>query len=392
MRLLSRVIIGFIICVFIVQDAVHAQSAIDDQEDNSPNLLDRIDLSEVEAYWQDMRHDYQDYLPEIDRLTVKDLVTNNQSLSIKEVLRTFLNIIGYEVIANGRLLGQLIVLTIISALLRNIQSAFQTETVNSIASFVLMLVLTTLAIQSFTAISELVIQTIGQMHSFIIALLPLQLSLLASVGGIVSVAFFHPIIISFLHITVFLTEKVILSLIFFSLILHLVSSMNKAFQLTKLADLLRQVGLGLLTVCLTVFLTVLSAQGAVTAIQDGLAIKTTKFVSNNFIPVVGRMFSDATDTIFAATHVLKNGIGIFGLVTLLLMISWPIIKVGIVGLAYKLAAAILQPIGESQLVKCLTIISKHIFYLLACLFVVSFMFMMTIVILLVASNITLMIR
>src|SRR5690625_7974475 len=105
------------------------------------------------------------------------------------------------------------------------------------------------------------------------------------------------------------------------MILHLIKKMKTNMQLTQLADLLRKFALRVLFICVTIFFTVLSTQGAVTAVQDGLAIKTTKFVTNNFVPVVGRMFSEATDTIFATTQVLKNGLGLFGFIFILIMVS-----------------------------------------------------------------------
>ncbi|WP_017472286.1 stage III sporulation protein AE [Amphibacillus jilinensis] len=393
MQVTNKVLYLVIILLFSVQSLSYAQSAdIPQVEDENIDLFDELNLSDFEAYWDEIRYEYQDYLPEVERMTVKDLINSNHSLSIKDWIVAFINMIGYEVIANGKLLGQLIVITIISALIKNIQTAFHSESISTVANFVLMLLLTTLALQSFSIVSQLITVTISQMHGFIIALLPLLLGLMATLGGIISISFFHPVIVTFLHLIVVLTDKVILKLIFFSFLLHLVSLLNKTFQLTKLADLFRQIALGMLMVSLTVFLTVLSVQGATTAIQDGLAIKTTKFVTNNFIPVVGRMFSEATDTIFAVTQVLKNGLGIFGLVTILLIVGIPIIKVAMIGFSYKMAAAILQPIGESQIVKCVSIIAEHIFYLLAVLLVVSFMFLMTIVMLLIASNLTLMIR
>jgi len=313
-------------------------------------------------------------------------------LSLIDWVSALINIIGYELFLNGKLLGQLIIIAIISALIKNLQSSFQSESVTIVANFVLMILLTTLAVQSFSVISELMTTTITRMHDFIIALLPLLLSLMAMLGGIISASFFHPLIITFLYLIVILVDKFILVLIFLSLILHLVSQMNQKFQLTKLADLLRQIGLTLLFISLTIFLTVLSTQGAISAVQDGLGIKTAKFVTNNFVPVVGRMLSEATDTIFATTQVLKNGLGLFGLIFILLIVSLPIVKVAIVGSFFKLAAAIVQPIGDDQVVKSISIIADHVFYLLAVLIVVSFMFIMMIVVLLIASNLTLMIR
>ena len=68
----------------------------------------------------------------------------------------------------------------------------------------------------------------------------------------------------------------------------------------------------LLGLFFTIFLGVISVQGASAAVTDGITLKTAKFITGNFIPVIGRMFSDATDTVISASVLLKNTVGIAG--------------------------------------------------------------------------------
>src|SRR5699024_6020319 len=79
-------------------------------------------------------------------------------------------------------------------------------------------------------------------------------------------------------------------------LLMFVSELNKRFQVTHLAQLIRTISLGGLGLYLGVFLTVLSIQGAASAVQDGVALKTTKFIASNFIPVIGQTVTDAADS------------------------------------------------------------------------------------------------
>src|SRR5699024_8250412 len=97
-----------------------------------------------------------------------------------------------------------------------------------------------------------------------------------------------------------------LPILLLSALLLIISSLNENYQVSHLANLLRNIGMGIMGVFLTVFLGVLSVQGSVSAIQDGIAMKTAKFITGNFIPVVGRTFTDAADTILSATLLLKN--------------------------------------------------------------------------------------
>ena len=100
---------------------------------------------------------------------------------------------------------------------------------------------------------------------------------------------------------------------------------------------------------MTVFLGVISVQGTSSAVADGVTIRTAKFVTGNFIPVVGRMFTDAADTVINASVLLKNTVGMAGVIILLLITTFPAIKILIISFIYKLSASLLQPLGEVRL-------------------------------------------
>src|SRR5699024_1650191 len=95
----------------------------------------------------------------------------------------------------------------------------------------------------------------------------------------------------------------------------------------------------------TIFVAVLSVQGSVSAISDGVAMKTAKFVTANFIPVIGRTFIDATDTLLSSTLIIKNAIGVAGVFILFLIVLFPAVKILCITLLFKFTAAIIQPIA-----------------------------------------------
>ncbi|WKB36993.1 hypothetical protein QS257_09505 [Terrilactibacillus sp. S3-3] len=93
-----------------------------------------------------------------------------------------------------------------------------------------------------------------------------------------------------------------------------------------------------------------------------------------FIPVIGRMFTEATDTVVGASVLLKNTIGIAGLFILVCLIAFPLLKILSLALIYNIAAAILQPLGGGPVIDCLGIMAKSMIYIFAALAIVSLMF------------------
>ncbi|MGG3922915.1 stage III sporulation protein AE, partial [Geobacillus thermodenitrificans] len=221
---------------------------------------------------------------------------------------------------------------------------------------------------------------------------PLLLALLASSGGVVSAAFFHPIILFLMNTTGTVVEYVTLPLLLLAALLAIVSTLSDRYKATQLADLLNKVALGLLGIILTVFLGVMSVRGATTAVADGVALRAAKFVTGNFIPVVGKLFTDAADTVVAASMLLKNAVGLVGVAILLMIALFPAVKIFAIVIVYKLSAALLQPLGGGPVLSCLNIISKSIGYVLAALLIVSLMFFLSLTVMVMAGNITMMVR
>src|SRR5690625_2199289 len=112
-------------------------------------------------------------------------------------------------------------------------------------------------------------------------------------------------------------------------------------------------------------------------------MKTTKFVTGNFIPVIGRTFTDAADTILSASLILKNAIGIVGVIMIVVFALFPAIKIFAIAFIYKIAAAVVQPIGDGPIITSLNTISKYTLYILACLLTVTLMFFLAIVIIII---------
>ncbi|WP_342043137.1 stage III sporulation protein AE [Bacillus sp. OTU2372] len=367
------------------QETLSAQDLVNQQ-------LESLDISELQQYWEDITNKYGGFLPESQKGSLYDFVKGDKKFSFKQWGQGILKFAFHEFIANGKLLGSLIMLTIFSMFLQSMQNAFEKSTISKVAYSIIYMVLVILALNSFHIAISYTNEAIGTMISFVLALVPLLLALIAASGGVVSAAFFHPVILFLMNSSGLIMQYIILPLLFLATLLSIVSTMSEQYKVSQLAALLRNWSIGLMGLFLTVFLGVISVQGASAAVTDGVAIRTAKFVTGNFIPVIGRMFTDATDTVVSASVLLKNTVGIAGVAILLIIVAFPALKILMISFIYKFAAAILQPLGGGPVIKCLDIISKSVIYVFAALGIVSLMFFLSITVIVAAGNLTMMMR
>ncbi|MBM0067665.1 stage III sporulation protein AE [Alkalicoccobacillus gibsonii] len=354
--------------------------------------IERLQLDEIQRYWEQVSTEYGGFLPESQKGSFREFITGEKQFQIKEWGMGLVKFLLHELIVNSKLLGMLILLTLFSQIMQTIQNAFESQNVSKAAYAVTYLVLMILAINSFHVAITYATDAINSMIHFMIALLPLLLALMASIGSIASSALFHPLIIFLVNTSGILVNQFVLPLLFFSAVLGMVSTLSDQYKVSKLADFFRNIAVGLLGIFMTVFLGVISVQGASTAATDGLTIRTAKFIAGNFIPVVGKMFTDATDTVMSASILLKNTVGVTGLGILFMICVFPLLKVLSLGIIFNLSAAILQPLGGGPIIECLSIIGKAVMYVFAALALVSLMFFLAVTLMVAASNLSFMMR
>ncbi|MFB0634943.1 stage III sporulation protein AE [Bacillus rugosus] len=379
----------------VVQAAGDAEQT-EDHAETAEQLAERtvasLETDKIGEFWNDIMTEYGGLLPESQKGSLIEFINGDKTFSPQEWLKALFSYLFHEVLANGKLLGTLVLLTIFCVILQLLQNAFQQSTVSKVAYSIVYMVLIILALNSFHVAINYATEAIQTMTSFILALIPLLLALLASSGGAVSAAFFHPVILFLMNTSGLLIQNIVMPLIFLSAILSIVSTMTEQYKVTQLANLLRNIAIGALAVFLTIFLGVISVQGASAAVTDGITLRTAKFITGNFIPVLGRMFTDATDTVISASLLLKNTVGILGVAILICIAAFPAIKVLSLAFIYKLAAAILQPLGGGPVITCLDVISKSVIYIFAALAIVSLMFFLSLTVIITAGNLTMMMK
>jgi stage III sporulation protein AE len=163
--------------------------------------------------------------------------------------------------------------------------------------------------------------------------------------------------------------------------LAVLGTLSREFPMKRLAALVRQWALTLLGLLFILFFGVLTVRGAIAPVSDGLAMKTAKFLTGTFIPVVGSRMAEALEVVVGGSMLIKNAIGGFGMATVFMLMIFPVIKVFSVYMIYRLAAALVEPISDERLVEAMSALATSLSLVIACLLTVGLMFFVSITIL-----------
>ncbi len=264
-----------------------------------------------------------------------------------------LGVFAGELRANLRLLGQLLILVVFAAVLRQIQGAFEGETVGRVADAAVFLALGAICLAGFALAVRLAEGAIADLSSFVVALLPALIGLLAATGAPTTAGLLSPALLGAVDAVGVLVRGLVFPLLLLAALLDIVGAFSPQFRLSSLSGLMRQVGVGAMGLLLTVFLGVVAVQGAAGAITDGVGLRAAKYAAKAFVPVVGGLFADAAEIVLSSSFLLKSGLGLLGLVAVVLLVAVPVMKMMALWAVYRLSAAVAQPVGGEAVARVL---------------------------------------
>ncbi len=286
------------------------------------------------------------------------------------------------------LFGQLLTLSVFTMLL----ARFEQKGVGKLAASVVYLAFMGLAVQVFRLCGDTAGETIHVMSDFVYALLPVLLTLLVSLGGASSVALFNPTLLFAVSVSLHILRFFVLPLLYISGALTLFGRLPAGVKLSGLAKLARDLAMGVFTVMLSVFTAFLSVLGLSGAALDGLGFRAVKSASGIFIPVVGRTIADVMDTVVGTALLLKNVVGVAGIVVLALLCVLPAVKILLLYLCFRVAGALCEPLGDEALAGLLNALAGVVVLFFAVVAAAAIFFFFLICIIIGMGNIMLALR
>jgi len=240
-----------------------------------------------------------------------------------------------------------------------------------------------IVIQVIMQVSNVILSLQGQME----IIFPILLTLISSIGGIVTTSSFQPILAILCSGISKLFSYILLPIIIFCLIFCVIGNLSKNIKLEKSAKFCSSLFNYIIGTVFTIFIAFLAIKGLTASSIDSISLKTAKYALKSYIPILGSYLSDGIGIILASSVLIKNAVGATGLILLIATVISPIIKVMIISLLLKLVSAILEPICDDKTSNFLFGTAKTLNMLNICLIAVGFMYLISVSILMCSSNV-----
>lgn len=332
-------------------------------------------LNSLYNYINNMKFDIE-IMNDLDPVEyIKGYIKNGEgNLSIKTFSNAITSFLFKEVKTALSFSISIIVIAIMCSLIKNLQSAFSSEGISNIAFFACYSIVIIILSKSFLVSINIATDIIKELSNFMGAILPVLVMMIGSIGGFAQAATMDPIIIGATLIIPRIYTTIIIPLILTSFVLDFTNNISNEFKIGNLCKLIKQITIWIQGIILTLFIGLLTVRGITSSTIDAVTLKTAKFAIDNFIPIVGKAFSDAIASVAGYSLIIKNAVSSIGLIIIVIMMLYPIIKLLLISFVYKLTAAIIEPISDKRITSSLTSAGNSLILLMSCVLSVSLMF------------------
>ena len=302
-------------------------------------------VKETEKYTDDFFDDIS--ISEMINDAITGEIDNNT------LAKKIFSLLGIEVKTALKTLIGILVIVLIHSVLKAVSDNLEDSSVSKIIYYVQYILIVTLIMTNFSSILTTIKDIIHNLIGFMNCLVPMLITLMLYTGSIVTSGLLQPIILFVIEFVGNIIETLIIPVVSIITVLAIVSKISDKVQITKLTGFMKSSVVWFLGIMLTLFVGVISLEGTLTSSVDGITAKTAKAAVSSLIPVVGKILGDSVDTVLGCGIILKNAIGVVGVIIIIGICIMPVIKLATLSIMYSIASAIIEPLADSKIVKLL---------------------------------------
>lgn len=210
---------------------------------------------------------------------------------------------------------------------------------------------TLLTAGSLDSLMGLGAETIGELNRFSKALLPTLAAATAASGAVTTATVQQVTTVFFVDLLLNLVDGLLLPMVYLYTGALAAAACLPESRLGAIAEGLKKILTWMLTTALLAFTVYLSVARVISGAADGAAVRVTKAAISGVVPVVGGIIAEASETVLVGAGMLKNTIGLVGMLAILTACAYPFLQLGVQYLLYKLTAFLAAAIGAPGLCK-----------------------------------------
>lgn len=312
------------------------------------DILDEVDLTDVQGM-VDMLLGLESF--SISR-AVEKVMRGESALSFSHVRELFLKGVFRRFYQEKGQLQKLLVLLIFSAVFTNLSAAFGQGHAGETGFYVVYLLVFTMLMKHFSALSLSLSETMGTVTGLLKTLAPAYFLVLTASTGVTTATLFYQGILLLIWMIQWILQNFLLPVSNLYILISLLNALSKEEMLSRMADLLKSVITWSMNTMLSVMLGLQVIRSVVTPIMDHLK-RSIVGKTASALPGIGNAINSVTEVMLSCAVLVRNSLGVVFMILFLLIGVSPLIHYAFLTFSYRLLAAVTQPIADKRLLNIL---------------------------------------
>lgn len=352
------------------------EELLQEQEKSQEALLEGLELGEMQAAVNELLGEETFSVQE----ALEKILAGEEVFSPDFFLETVRGFLYKHLLADREVLFQVVLLVILAALFANFTNVFSGSQAGEASFYIVYMLLLALLIHSFGELSAELSGSLEDLTAFMQALMPSYFLAVTAASGTATAMVFYEMVFGVIYLTQVLLLKAVIPGIQAYVIIELINYLHKEDFLSKLADLLKTILEWTMRTITAVVIGMELIQNMVSPALDSLKRDALGKTAAS-IPGIGNVINGATEVALGTAVLIRNCLGVMGIVVLVLLGLPPVIKLAMNSLVYKLLAALLQPVSDRRMTGCLSAMGEGCRLLLKVLLTLELLLLITIAIL-----------
>ena len=275
-------------------------------------------------------------------------IINKNNINYKKIFMKLLDLFFKEISSAIKGAITIFIVVVIMAVLSNLELEKKSDK-TKIAHLACFIVIATITIATFVDTVKMLTNVVHTQTTLMQVISPFLLAVLIATGKITTTGIIQPLLLFLASFVGGVITYFVIPLLSISVAFNVICSISENIKLEKMSKIFSSVSLWTVGVVLTVFLGVLSLETSLSTSVDSLGVKTTQAAVSNFVPVVGKFFSDSLEVVVGATKIIGKTGGVIGIIGIIVVAIVPIFKLTSIMGIYMLLAALVEPISNDEL-------------------------------------------
>lgn len=317
---------------------------------------------------------------------VSDILSGKSDFSLRELWSQGLSQIEAQFDSQKQTLLRILVLGILSGIFVNFAGTLGDRNLSETGFFVIFLLLVTTMSAGFISASQIAMDAVEHLLTFMKILIPsFSLSLCVGTGTATSIAYYEAMLIAISFLEMAMTNIFLPGVqVYFMLSMINQLAENRFSRLAELVRSFLRFGIRF------IFGVLIGYQGI-----QGMLLPVMDKVKNNALlrtakglPGIGNSIGGVADTVVGSGMLIKSAVGVGGILCIFILCFYPLLKLFIFQLMYRIGSALVQPVSDKRVAASLQITAESGMLLMKFVFAGALMFLLSITIVVVSTNLT----